>query len=98
MKAPVQAKLTIIQFEAVSAALAIEEMQSNPNTPQPVTGRVSIIFSGEMTRAGAVYPDSDMRVCEIAAAQIVEYRLTQFDKLLEENTALKAKLAAMESS
>ncbi|TLX16014.1 hypothetical protein [Rhizobium sp. MHM7A] len=57
-----------------------------------------LTFSAVIQRAGAVYPNSDMRVCETAAAQMVLDRLQQFDRLLEENEALKAKLASLEAA
>lgn len=92
-----QAKLTSIAFKTASAAVAAEAWLSNATIPQPVVGRVAITFSAVIQRAGAVYPNSDMRVCETAAAQMVLDRLQQFDRLLEENEALKAKLVNLET-
>lgn len=93
-----QAKLTSITFETASAAVAAEAWPSNADIPQPVIGHVSVTFSAVIQRAGAEYPSSDMRVCETAAAQMALDRLQRFDKLLEENEALRAKLASYEAA
>jgi hypothetical protein len=93
-----QAKLTSITFETASAAVTAETWPSNASIPHPLTGRVSITFSAVMERTGADYPNSDMRACETAAAELVLDRLHRFDKLLEQNEVLKAKLASYEAA
>jgi hypothetical protein len=94
----VQAKLSSVVFQTASAAIAVKEWPLNSVEPQPAIGQVSITFSAVIERAGASYPNSEMRACETAAAEMVLDHLQGFGRLLKENEVLRAKIAALEAT
>ncbi len=93
-----QTKLNSIAFHSATAAIATNDWPSVSTEPLPATGQVTVTFSAAIQRAGTSYPNSEMRVCETFAAQTLLDRLQNFERLVEENETLRARLAALDAA